>query len=140
LIFTSTIPTLTALHVILHIMDTKLLYMEDMQVLTCPAIIQEVKEAQGKHILILDQTVFYPQGGGQPYDTGIISNQSSSLKVEEVRFIDGQVHHIGLLEHGKFQDGSAIQCAVDKNRRILHTRLHSAGHIVDMGLKRLGIT
>lgn len=121
-------------------MNTKLLYMEDMQALICSAIVQEIKEVHGKHILILDQTVFYPQGGGQPYDTGVISNHSSSLRVEEVRFIEGKVHHIGILENGEFQSGAAIECRVDKDRRILHTRLHSAGHIVDMGLKQLVIT
>jgi Ser-tRNA(Ala) deacylase AlaX len=88
----------------------------------------------------LDQTIFYPQGGGQPYDTGIISHNSKKFFVEEVRFIDGVVKHIGKFEGEAFEAGETITCSIDVERRQLHTRLHSGGHLVDMGLKQLGIT
>ena len=45
-------------------MNTKLLYMYDMQSLECDANIMSIRKEEGKTIIILDQTVFYPQGGG----------------------------------------------------------------------------
>lgn len=117
---------------------TKLLYMEDMQQLECTAYVDAVEQKDGKTIVCLDQTVFYPQGGGQPYDTGTIAAPDTTFLVEEVRFVDGQVLHIGHFEGRTFMQGEDVQCHVDKERRILHTRLHSGGHVLDMAVSQLG--
>lgn len=119
-------------------MVTKLLYMEDMQLLQCSAKVQKLDQQEGKTILYLDQTVFYPQGGGQPYDTGVITATDWKFAVEEVRYSDGEVLHIGHLEGSLPQEGDNVQCVVDKERRSLHTRLHSAGHVLDMAVHELG--
>src|SRR3990167_11024894 len=103
-------------------MNTKLLYMEDMGQLTCEAVVEKVEHKDGKAIVYLDQTVFYPQGGGQPYDTGFIDGKRSKLIVEEVRFVDGAVLHIGHFEGKDFNDGEAVSCKVDADRRRLHRR------------------
>ena len=47
---------------------TKLLYLADMQQLECKALIVEISKQDDKDVIVLDQTVFYPQGGGQPFD------------------------------------------------------------------------
>lgn len=88
---------------------------------------------------MLDQTIFYPQGGGQPYDKGIIEGSSGKFSVEEVRFVDGVVKHIGKFESGSFQTGETVKCAVDEARRALHSRIHSAGHVVDMAVTALNL-
>jgi Ser-tRNA(Ala) deacylase AlaX len=59
--------------------------------------------------------------------------------VEEVRFIDGVVKHMGKFLTEAFSAGEIVTCLVNMDRRQFHTRLHSAGHLVDMGLRRLGI-
>ncbi len=87
----------------------------------------------------MDGTIFYPQGGGQPYDQGVIESAKGKFLVEEVRFVDGIVKHIGMFERGSFEKGDEVTCHVDKARRDLHSRLHSAGHIVDMGMTELGL-
>lgn len=120
-------------------MNTKLLYLENMHTLKCDAHVTDIVEEAGKTVIILDQTVFYPQGGGQPYDTGIIKNESGIFRVTEVRFIDGIVKHIGTFEQGSFQIGSTVTCVVDANRRLLHCRLHSAGHVIDMAVSQLNL-
>lgn len=116
---------------------TKLLYLEDFHLLACEANVEAVLEENGKMIVILDQTVFYPQGGGQPYDTGKITAGENVFMVEEVRFVEGIVRHIGHFESGRFEVGDHVTCAVDPERRNLHTRLHSAGHLVDMAVHAL---
>lgn len=120
-------------------MPTKLLYLERMNDYTCDAQVTGVTTENGKTVISLDQTIFYPQGGGQPYDTGSISNEHKKFVVEEVRFIDGVVKHIGMFESGLFEVGEGVSCVVEVERRQLHTRLHSGGHVVDMGLKQLGV-
>src|SRR5690242_13012165 len=98
-------------------MSTKLLYMEHMQELEADAQVVRTDQRDGKHIIYLDQTVFYPQGGGQPYDTGVIENEHARFVVTEVRFIDGEVLHIGHYENGSLVVGDDVTCRVDNERR-----------------------
>lgn len=111
---------------------TKLTYLEDFTLLTTKAKVVQVLKENERDVVILDQTIFYPQGGGQPYDKGVMEGPSGKFIVEEVRFGDGFVKHIGHFEHGSFQEGENVNCQVDQERRELHCRLHSAGHVVDM--------
>lgn len=118
---------------------TKLLYLEDFSVLTCQASILETLQSAEHTTIILDQTVFYPQGGGQPYDQGTITNHDTLFQVSEVRFFDGFVHHIGTYESGTFHIGDEVICSVDSTRRTLLSKLHSGGHLVDMAVVALGL-
>ena len=119
---------------------TKLIYLDNMQQLKCISTIKEIiKPESGNISIILDQTVFYPQGGGQPYDIGIIfKNEEIMFKVDEVRFIDEKVHHFGSYINGSFNINDQVHCEVEENRRNINTRYHSAGHLIDMGLHELG--
>ncbi len=116
---------------------TKLLYLEDFISLIGPAKVVEVGRDNDRDVIILDQTLFYPQGGGQPYDTGIMTSGAAKFLVEEVRFVDGIVRHIGRFESGKFSLDETVTCTIDAARRLLNSRLHSAGHVVDMAVHAL---
>jgi Ser-tRNA(Ala) deacylase AlaX len=122
-------------------MSTELLYMKDMEQTQCSAKIVDSQQSESKTVLILDQTIFHPQGGGQPYDTGIIKGIDGFFvfQVQEVRFIDGVVHHIGTIENGQLSVSVEVNCFIDEERRKLNSRLHSAGHLMDMALKELNI-
>ena len=120
-------------------MPTKLLYLEDMNKLNSPAQVVELLTENAREVIVLDQTIFYPQGGGQPFDQGVIENNGNKFLVEEVRFIDGIVKHIGQYENGRFVVGDNVVCEVNEPRRNLHSRLHSAGHVVDMAVLALGL-
>ena len=118
-------------------METKLLYLKDFSALSCEARVIAVARENEKDAVALDATVFYPQGGGQPYDTGMIESPAGKLIVEEVRFADGAVRHIGRFERGGFSAGDTVQCRVDAQRRMLHSRIHSAGHLLDWAITEL---
>lgn len=118
-------------------METKLLYLENFTLLECDAKILEHTQENGKDVLMLDTSVFYPQGGGQPYDTGVIESPSGKFVVEEVRFVDGTIRHIGHFERDAFSEGESVSCRVDAERRMLHSRIHSAGHLVDWAISEL---
>jgi Ser-tRNA(Ala) deacylase AlaX len=118
---------------------TKLLYLEDFVKTECEAWVVSITQAEGRDVIVLDQTVFYPQGGGQPYDTGMIESAGGKFLVQEVRFADGDVRHIGEFEHGGFGVEEAVVCRVDQVRRMLHSRIHSAGHLVDKAVAELDL-
>jgi Ser-tRNA(Ala) deacylase AlaX len=119
---------------------TRLVYLEDMGLLELQAQVLAVSEEEGKTIVILDQTIFYPQGGGQPYDQGYIRTDSGVFRVEEVRFVEGVVKHMGKFESDAFNVGDTVQCQVDGERRSLHARLHSGGHVIDLAIQQLDIS
>ncbi len=116
---------------------TKLVYLEDFTVLKEDAHVLAITQENNRLTVVLDQTIFYPQGGGQPYDQGIIENATGRFKVDEVRFIDGIVKHIGAFEQGTFKSGDTVTSIVDQERRELNSRLHSAGHVVDRAITAL---
>lgn len=80
--------------------------------------------------VILQSTIFHPQGGGQPCDTGWLGD-SQVLKV--VQEGDHVVHYVD-----RPVAPGAILARVDEDRRNLHTRLHSAGHLIGNAGETLG--
>lgn len=109
--------------------------------------ISYVKSDDGKRALILDSTVFHPQGGGQPADTGFICFADSGLRfcVQDVRLKDGVVFHHGVVEDAsreaelEQEKGKEVSLYVDESRRKLNSRLHSAGHLLDVALEKVGL-
>jgi alanyl-tRNA synthetase len=91
-----------------------------------------------------DQTVFYPQGGGQPSDQGEVRNGASFARVAKVTHAEnGDVDHLitGESDLASFLfPGAQVTMVVDEALRRWHSRLHSAGHVVDAALARLAIT
>ena len=67
---------------------TRALYLEDSYLKECTATIVRVME--GKRV-VLDQTIFYPRGGGQPHDTGKIVRGNEVFKVVYVEKSGGEI-------------------------------------------------
>lgn len=120
--------------------QTKLLYLDAFNLLECEAEVVSVFKENDRDVVTLSQAVFYPQGGGQPYDTGFIESSSGKFLVEEVRFVDEIVKHIGKFENGSFRAGETVKCMVNAERRKLHARIHSAGHLVDKAIAELKLS
>ncbi len=122
-------------------MNTELLYMQDSYLFEESAkIISTSVYEDGRKVIVVDRTIFYPQGGGQRFDTGKISNDSATFNVGEVRFVEGQVLHIGNYEKGEFKSGDQVKLQIDRDRRILHSKLQSGGHLIDMAIRKIGYT
>lgn len=102
--------------------------------------ILSVEQRDQQTIVVLDDTIFHPQGGGQPADTGTIRSEQGCLHVTHVkRREDGAIEHAGQILEGSLQVGETVSCAIDQEKRILYTRLHSAGHLIDVALEQLNI-
>jgi misacylated tRNA(Ala) deacylase len=113
-------------------METKALYLEDSYLKEWESQVIEIsgeEEKQGKFI-ILDQTAFYPNSGGQPYDTGKIiriSNNEEFLVSYTGKF-DGKISHE--VDHEGLKVGDKVKCILDWDRRFRLMRMHTAAHIL----------
>lgn len=122
----------------MHNKKTELLYMADMikrELIT--SVIEVLPWKESQQAIIVGETIFYPQGGGQPYDQGTITSENAIFDVQEVRFQDGVVYHIGTFKEGIFKKGAQVTLTIDANIRDLHSKYHSAGHIIDVALHTL---
>lgn len=79
--------------------------------------------------VVLDKTVFSPQGGGQPSDQGTIAGDGFVLLVSSVKLIDGEIRHF-VDQDADAWVGSGVICHIDSERRLLNARLHSGGHLI----------
>jgi misacylated tRNA(Ala) deacylase len=86
-----------------------------------------VVEAQADYVT-LDQTLFYPLGGGQEWDTGQLVAGERALQVREVTK-RGPVKHVVGPGHG-LAPGDAVAGEIDWERRYAHMRMHTAQHLV----------
>lgn len=119
--------------------ETRKLYLEDTYLFDGDAVVQRVEpHATGREVIILNQTIFYPQGGGQPFDQGFISTEAARFEVQEARLAGGQVQHIGRLLSGCILPGESVRLEVDQARRLLNARIHSAGELICAGVRSLG--
>src|SRR6202046_5335818 len=90
--------------------------------------------------LRLDQTLFHPRGGGQPADRGalILADGSGiAVPVIDVRNgDDGAVDHV-IASDAPLLVGDRVLMRVDADSRLLHARLHSAGHLLALAGERI---
>lgn len=116
---------------------TRLLYLETADLVTESTVLDVIYDGEQTKI-VLDATLFYPQGGGQPSDRGEILSQGGVFAVESVRFVDGLVYHQGAFTAGTFKLGDKVTGSINKELRLMHSRLHSAGHLIDFAMRKLG--
>jgi misacylated tRNA(Ala) deacylase len=86
--------------------------------------------------LRLDRSIFYPTGGGQPGDTGILRWDGGEARVvDAVKADGGDVLHVLAPDSARPQVGTKIQAALDWDRRLLHMRMHTALHVMSAVIK-----
>lgn len=109
---------------------TKLMYMEYPDLFESSAKITNYGYDDKGVYLLLNQSIFYPQGGGQPADQGMIIHENVSYKVVDVRNISGDIRHYIINNDQAIDLGSSVITKVDKNRRIINSKYHTAGHLI----------
>ena len=102
----------------------------------------EILAANGKDdsiVVVVAETPFYPEGGGQVGDRGIIEAESGALlEIVDTRKAEGSIVHIGRLLRGEareFEKGRRVHLKVDCERRDASMRNHSATHILHYALR-----
>jgi misacylated tRNA(Ala) deacylase len=115
---------------------TEALFRDDSYLRECQATVVEASPAG----IVLDQTVFYPMGGGQPGDTGTISWEGGSAAVTDTRYGDGgAIRHLTEPDAARPDAGSQVTASLDWDRRYLHMRMHTALHLLGSVLQ-YGVT
>ncbi len=115
---------------------TAALFREDSYLRECQATVI----AAGPEGIILDQTVFYPMGGGQPGDIGAITWEGGSVAVSDTRYGDaGAIRHLTEADAILPAAGTVVTASLDWDRRYLHMRMHTALHLLGSVLQ-YGVT
>ena len=123
-------------------MATKKLYQDDVYQKTCEAEILQVEKEEDGTWLVFDQTVFAPEGGGQPSDRGTVLEAAAPLKTAKSAFIDraedrgDQVFH-RLTEDPGFRTGDRVILSIDWGVRFDHMQRHLGEHILSGAFWRL---
>ncbi|MDE0150670.1 MAG: alanyl-tRNA editing protein [Rhodospirillaceae bacterium] len=108
---------------------TEELFRSDAYLKTCEATVLRV----GPEGIVLDRTVFYPEGGGQLGDTGTLALPGSGETVIADTRVDrasGEHRHIPTDGAALPATGDAVTCAIDWDRRYRHMRVHTAMHLM----------
>ena len=88
----------------------------------------KVKSVKDKKFIVLEQTAFYPNAGGQLHDTGIIKKGNQEFKVIFVRKFDNEISHE--VDQEGLSEGDEVIGIIDWNRRYKMMRMHSAAHVM----------
>ncbi|AFK22023.1 alanine--tRNA ligase [Pyrococcus sp. ST04] len=112
--------------------DTRTLYYEDPFMKEFEAKVLRVVDDW----VILDATAFYPEGGGQPYDTGVLEVNGEAVKVVNVQKVGKVILH-KVERPEKFKEGIKVRGKIDWARRIQHMRHHTGTHVLMGALVRV---
>jgi misacylated tRNA(Ala) deacylase len=100
------------------------LYLEDSYLKECDAVVVSVKDEK---YVVLDQTIFYPKGGGQPCDTGKIIRGNEVYNVVYVGKFSGEISHE--VDGPGLKARDEVHCLLDWDRRYRLMRSHTAAHL-----------
>lgn len=105
---------------------TEELFREDSYLKSCTAKVL----AAGPDGIVLDRTVFYPTGGGQPGDSGTLKGAAGEIAIVDTVKGEGGILHV--LEEGAALPsvGDEVEVSLDWDKRYLHMRTHTALHLL----------
>lgn len=119
-------------------MKTKLLYLEDSYQKTMTGKVIDIIEGNpGMYKITLDQTVFYPIGGGQASDQGKLKSATWEGQVIDCAIQEGEHRHIVKASVAP-KAGDELTGEIDWDRRYKLMKIHSGGHVIDFAMFVLG--
>jgi len=115
---------------------TQLLYYKDAYIREFEAKVVKIQKPNEEYQILLDQTAFYPLGGGQPADTGVIKGEKGEIKVSDVRMVSGRVVHISKEITGEIKEGDHVRGIIDWERRYALMLNHTSAHLMAEALRK----
>ena len=101
-------------------------YFQDSSLLRFSATVVDVKPSERGDCVVLDQTAFYPAGGGQPNDTGSLGE----TRVVDVFEDDANIIYHLVQPAGSLEPGQNVTGLIDRGRRLDHLQQHSGQHLL----------
>ena len=107
---------------------TEALFQNDAHRRTCDATVIE-SSPDG---IVLDQTVFYPLGGGQPGDSGTLTGAAGETRIQTTHYRrdDGEILHVPAEGSPLPATGTQVKAEIDWDRRQRHMRMHTCLHLL----------
>jgi misacylated tRNA(Ala) deacylase len=97
--------------------------------------------ASGPDGIVLDRTVFYARGGGQPGDSGVLRWDGGDVLVTEAVKGEGEaIRHLAAADAALPPVGAVVEAAIDWQRRHAHMRMHTAMHLLCSLIKGAAVT
>ncbi|MDF4533078.1 alanine--tRNA ligase, partial [Vibrio parahaemolyticus] len=93
--------------------------------------------AGDKAIIVLDNTPFYAESGGQCGDTGVLKTDAGIFHVEDTQKLGNAIAHHGVLTQGVLATGDQVDAIVDEKRRAAISLNHSATHLLHAALRKV---
>ncbi|EMB48746.1 alanyl-tRNA synthetase [Vibrio mimicus] len=93
--------------------------------------------AGDKAIIVLDNTPFYAESGGQCGDTGVLKTEAGVFHVEDTHKLGNAIAHHGVLAQGVLAKGDQVDAIVDEQRRAAISLNHSATHLLHAALRKV---
>jgi alanyl-tRNA synthetase len=100
------------------------------------ALVDSLRPGQEGHV-VLDQTPFYAESGGQIGDTGTLVGGTAHFTVRDTRKIGASFAHVGVLDSGVLRVGDEVEALVDGDRRQAIALNHSATHLLHAALRQV---
>lgn len=109
---------------------TELTYLDDSYMSRLSATILKVGSDTTGTYALLDRTIVYPQGGGQPSDQGCLRHEGNDYSIQHAQFVDGAVRHYIAPGTVLPPVGEIVEIEIDLVRRLRNARAHTAGHVL----------
>ncbi|ODS33710.1 MAG: alanyl-tRNA synthase [Candidatus Scalindua rubra] len=87
--------------------------------------------------IVLDQTPFYAEAGGQVGDTGIVQTKHAKVEIYDTKIWNNIIVHIGKVVEGKIRTNENVTSMIDVKRRVAIRRNHSVTHLLHYILRRV---
>jgi alanyl-tRNA synthetase len=110
---------------------TTRLYYSDAEARVFDAVVLACEEVDGRFVVRLDRTAFYPTSGGQPFDTGAMG------RVAVVDVVDGDEGEVLHVTTGRIEAGAHVRGEIDWPRRVDHMQQHTGQHVLSAAFDRL---
>ena len=113
-------------------MTTERIYRTDQYASECVSEIVNVKEIKGCDAIVCSASVFYPEGGGQPSDTGTVSLGGRIFEVVSAHdeSLEGPVWHYTDAPAGTFSPGDEVTLTIDWDQRFINMQRHLGEHML----------
>lgn len=108
------------------------IYRTDQYAQECTTTVTQTRERDGFDVIACAASVFYPEGGGQPSDTGTVSRGGEVFEVTSAHdeSLDSPVWHYTDAPAGTFAAGDEVTLAIDWDRRFINMQRHLGEHML----------
>ena len=100
-------------------------------------LVDELRDGENAGI-ILENTPFYAEGGGQVGDEGYLISELGKIKVTNAKKLpDGTIYHESYVEEGQIKVGDVVEIKIDRDKKLSSARNHTATHLLQAALKKV---